>query len=983
MLATEEPVATTPTLSPNATNATNPATDANPATTTNTDAPPPPPAAAAPPTAPPAPQTADASSERIRVAVRVRPGEGAPSVALDATRVTLRTATGEKRFDFDGLLDQAATQAEVYDATAASLVARVFEGYNATVMAYGQTGSGKTHTMGEPLDALSTSPGDDGEGVIGRALGEVFARRAASPEATTIHLSYLEVYNECVYDLLATHDDREPLGVREDGGAVVVPGLSEHDVAARGAADALLHRGALRRRTGATKMNAGSSRSHALLTVRVATASGAVGKLVLVDLAGSERATRTGAEGARLNEGIMINKGLLALGNVVSALAERTEASGAARHVPFRDSKLTRLLRDSLGGSARTYMVACVSPCAADADETANTLRYASRARFISNVAVRHAVAETPERALIASLRKENATLRARLAAGGAAPAARVEAADAEALFAARRAQRSAEAALAGARADALAATLAVDRYRLAAEAAAAPAGDESPRLDLVRELRAELADARAEAAALRGADDAEAEEASQLAASHTLAEEERQMAALRAQFAEAVESLDAEVGALERARDAAAADLERAKRAGGGPADAALRDALARRKAALDAKKKELEAAKKETARVEGLRRRAESEASKLRVAAETAKRRRVDAEKKLRGEAARRVDDRKAATLQLARAKRGAEKSAAELAKLRGLEARREHVASRKRDEAAARAAREKPAAAPRGAAAAAAARPAPGAPAAPAAGGAPADPKALAARLEAHVTNSVAKFSASKLKTNPFVATTSADARLALRWYHNCLVKAKIRAARAPPTPKLPESAKKARARVPLAARPVRPRGLPAQAPARRLALSGQKKAVRFDEDDSDSAWESDDADDDDDSEEERKPRKTSEPRRAPEAPAAGDGLDAMTVPELKDLLRPAGLKLSGRKSELVARLRDHRGARPAAAPADAADPAAAPADAAAVCEDAEAMLARLEEKLAASAKKKRALLGDSPARSPLVDATNRGA
>ncbi|KAH8052962.1 hypothetical protein JL721_10782 [Aureococcus anophagefferens] len=154
----------------------------------------------------------------------------------------------------------------------------------------------------------------------------------------------------------------------------------------------------------------------------------------------------------------MINKGLLALGNVVSALAERTEASGAARHVPFRDSKLTRLLRDSLGGSARTYMVACVSPCAADADETANTLRYASRARFISNVAVRHAVAETPERALIASLRKENAPSAPRRR--GAAPAARVEAADAEALFAARRAQRSAEAALAGARADALAAAL-------------------------------------------------------------------------------------------------------------------------------------------------------------------------------------------------------------------------------------------------------------------------------------------------------------------------------------------------------------------------------------------------------------------------------------------------------------------------------------------------------------------------------------------
>ncbi|KAH8061137.1 hypothetical protein JL722_4436 [Aureococcus anophagefferens] len=409
-------------------------------------------------------------------------------------------------------------------------------------------------------------------------------------------------------------------------------------------------------------MNAGSSRSHALLTVRVATASGAVGKLVLVDLAGSERATRTGAEGARLNEGIMINKGLLALGNV-----------------------LTRLLRDSLGGSARTYMVACVSPCAADADETANTLRYASRARFISNVAVRHAVAETPERALIA-----------------------------------------------------------------------------------------------AEAAALRGADDAEAEETSQLAASHTLAEEERQMAALRAQFAEAVESLDAEVGALERARDAAAADLERAKRAGGGQADAALREALARRKAALDAKKKELEAAKKETARVEGLRRRAESEASKL--------------------------------------------------------------------------------------------------------------------------------------------------------------------------------------------------------GAPARRLALSGQKKAVRFDDDDSDSAWESDDADDDDDSEEERKPRKASEPRKAPDAPAAGDGLDAMTVPELKDLLRPAGLKLSGRKSELVARLATTaapgptRRRRTRRTPPPRRRTRRRSARTPRPCSRASRQRRVREEARAA---------GDSPARSPLVDATNRGA
>ncbi|KAH8061138.1 hypothetical protein JL722_4437 [Aureococcus anophagefferens] len=216
MLATEEPVApvvanitnsndvSADSAEPasNATNATNPATDANPA-------------AAAPPAAPPAP----------RPRTRRRSASASPCACGPARRALRRArrdardaADGDGRSaDFDGVLGQAATQAEVYDATAASLVARVFEGYNATVMAYGQTGSGKTHTMGEPLDALSTSPGDAGEGVIGRALGEVFARRAASPEATTVHLSYLEVYNECVYDLLATHEDREPLGVREDG----------------------------------------------------------------------------------------------------------------------------------------------------------------------------------------------------------------------------------------------------------------------------------------------------------------------------------------------------------------------------------------------------------------------------------------------------------------------------------------------------------------------------------------------------------------------------------------------------------------------------------------------------------------------------------------------------------------------------------------------------------------------------------------------
>ena len=287
-------------------------------------------------------------------------------------------------------------------------------------------------------------------------------------------LSYLEVYNEAVYDLLAL--DEEPLTVREDAsGSVVVPGLTESDVSNIGDAGRLLHRGALRRRTGATKMNDRSSRSHALLQVRVRRANGSVGKLVLVDLAGSERAARTQAQGQRLREGIEINKGLLALGNVVAALASNEEVKGTRKHAPFRDSKLTRLLKDSLGGTASTWVVACVSPRTDDAEETVNTLRYASRARSIANTAVRHNIAETPERLLIAALRRENAELRAQLSGEGKV----VKESDHDALYEARRKQRCAEAALVAAKAEALAATMQAHRGK---------------DVDVVAQLREELA---------------------------------------------------------------------------------------------------------------------------------------------------------------------------------------------------------------------------------------------------------------------------------------------------------------------------------------------------------------------------------------------------------------------------------------------------------------------------------------------------------
>ena len=197
--------------------------------------------------------------------------------------------------------------------------------------------------------------------------------------------------------------------------------------------------------------------------------------------AGSERAARTQAQGQRLREGIEINKGLLALGNVVAALASNEE--GKKAHAPFRDSKLTRLLKDSLGGTASTWVVACVSPRTDDAEETVNTLRYASRARSIANTAVRHNIAETPEQLLIAALRRENAELRAQLSGEGKV----VKESDHDALYDARRKQRCAEAALVAAKAEALAATLQADRARLSS----------GKDVDVVCQLREELAACR------------------------------------------------------------------------------------------------------------------------------------------------------------------------------------------------------------------------------------------------------------------------------------------------------------------------------------------------------------------------------------------------------------------------------------------------------------------------------------------------------
>ncbi len=244
--------------------------------------------------------------------------------------------------------------------------------------------------MGNTLALNQEALGSDDAGIIPRALRDIYARmeaeRAAPREhrrAFRLQLSYLEIYREEARDLLlpsasasASASATTPgLTIREDGAGITVAGLSLHEAASLQAVADLLYRGALARATATTNMNAHSSRSHAVCTLHLeswleAEAEAGAGnaatrrtlsKFNLVDLAGSERAKRTGAEGDRLKEGIQINKGLLALGNVISALTD--PGRKGAGHVPYRDSKITRLLQDSLGGSAFTVRYHACWPC--------------------------------------------------------------------------------------------------------------------------------------------------------------------------------------------------------------------------------------------------------------------------------------------------------------------------------------------------------------------------------------------------------------------------------------------------------------------------------------------------------------------------------------------------------------------------------------------------------------------------------------------
>ncbi|KAL7748910.1 hypothetical protein RI367_005824 [Sorochytrium milnesiophthora] len=316
-----------------------------------------------------------------------------------------------KSFTFDSVWDDSTQQRDFYIKTARPIVECVLNGYNGTIFAYGQTGTGKTFSM----EGVRDSP--DLRGIIPNSFDHIFShiQLAGTNTRFLVRASYLEIYNEEIRDLLNANAGQK-LDVKEHPETgVYVKDLTSFVVKNSEEMDKLMAVGNRNRSVGFTEMNARSSRSHSIFTITVemseetqdGSASIRMGKLHLVDLAGSERQSKTGATGDRLKEATKINLSLSCLGNVIKALVD-----GKSSHVPYRDSKLTRLLQDSLGGNAKTMMVATMSPASYNYDETISTLRYASRAKNIKN---KPKVNEDPKDAMLREFQEEIQRLRAQL----------------------------------------------------------------------------------------------------------------------------------------------------------------------------------------------------------------------------------------------------------------------------------------------------------------------------------------------------------------------------------------------------------------------------------------------------------------------------------------------------------------------------------------------------------------------------------------
>ncbi|XP_011875550.1 PREDICTED: kinesin-like protein KIF13A isoform X1 [Vollenhovia emeryi] len=377
------------------------------------------------------------ATDKIKVAVRVRPFNrrelelctqcvvemtGQQTILHHPTTMDKIDRNKPKTFAFDHCfysldpgLDAFASQDVVFDALGRDILDNAFQGYNACIFAYGQTGSGKSYTM---------MGSGDNKGIIPRLCDNLFdliAKQQSSELTYKVEVSYMEIYNEKVHDLLDPKPNKQSLKVREHNVlGPYVDGLSQLAVTSFQDIDNLMAEGNKSRTVAATNMNSESSRSHAVFSVILTqtltdSKSGVSGEKVsrmsLVDLAGSERAVKTGAVGDRLKEGSNINKSLTTLGLVISKLADQNSGSNKKKDnfVPYRDSVLTWLLKDNLGGNSKTVMVATISPAADNYEETLSTLRYADRAKRIVNHAV---VNEDPNARIIRELRQEVETLK-------------------------------------------------------------------------------------------------------------------------------------------------------------------------------------------------------------------------------------------------------------------------------------------------------------------------------------------------------------------------------------------------------------------------------------------------------------------------------------------------------------------------------------------------------------------------------------------
>ncbi|EQC37092.1 hypothetical protein SDRG_05319 [Saprolegnia diclina VS20] len=357
----------------------------------------------------------------VKVAVRCRPMSGKETqmgaktiVSVVDKMICIESPTAgaeeaKKKFTFDYCYFVDSDQATVYAEVAQPLVDQAFQGYNGTIFAYGQTGSGKTHTM--------MGSGDD-HGIIPKMNFDLFQRVAAQTNDETKYLitvSFLEIYNEVIKDLLNPSDKVLKIREHPDMG-IYVEHLAELVVREPSDVSRLIDEGNKVRQVAATQMNERSSRSHSCFTIKIGSKKTETlgditretimnAKINLVDLAGSERAAKTGATGDRLKEGAAINKSLSALGNVINMLADRSKKG----HVPYRDSKLTRLLQESLGGNSLTVMIAAVSPADYNYDESLGTLQYANRAKSIKNATRKN---EDVNEKMIRELREEIERLR-------------------------------------------------------------------------------------------------------------------------------------------------------------------------------------------------------------------------------------------------------------------------------------------------------------------------------------------------------------------------------------------------------------------------------------------------------------------------------------------------------------------------------------------------------------------------------------------